>query len=209
MYSAEDRSLLVLAGAIADGSAPEVLRSQPVAAYNPDEQRLSVLVQRELDRLVNGGCDHQVLLKLYPAREQQLAGLPARQEQLAPSDGEADRQASHAAWTGVRTGAVRPERAVQIAAEALTFFGPLHAGVLTQTAVADVIVQGRRFTTAYPHINLERYDVYEAQTQAPVLGVWRARRLQNQRRETRTNRMIDIALLVLEVSQALFPRLLG
>ena len=42
-----------------------------------------------------------------------------------------------------------------------------------------------------------------------MLGAWRARRLQNQRRETRTTRMIGVALLVLEVGQAVFPRLLG
>jgi hypothetical protein len=33
--------------------------------------------------------------------------------------------------------------------------------------------------------------------------------MQNQRFATRTNRMIDVALLVLEVGHAVFPRLLG
>lgn len=216
MEMSEARGLLLLAGTMseAEGVTPEVFRSEPPAAYNRDEQRLSILVQRELDRMIVGGCNQLVLLKLYPQRDDVPTGtLPGTHhgQQLGANEAsEASRAgpALHAVWPTVDARAVRPATAMQIAAEAISFFGPLHGGVRTQVTYPDVIVQGRRFTTAYPHINLERYTVYAAQTNEPVLGAWRARRIQNQRRETRTNRMIDIALLVVEVSQAVFPRLL-
>lgn len=217
MSSFEDRGLLALEGVLGDGAAHPLLGSQPRAAYNPDEQRLSVLMQRELDRVITGGSDQLVLLKLYPRHDHLLPAADTERQPGAiegadadvQGESGADRSAVHVAWPAIDAGAVRHTTAVQLAAEALSFFGPLHGGVVAQTPYSDVIVQGRRYTTTYPHINLERYDVYDARTSAPVLGAWRARRIQNLRRETRTNRMIDVALLVLEVGQAVFPRLLG
>ncbi len=217
MSNAEECGLLTLEGALGDGTANEQLNSRPRADYNPDEQRLSVLVQRQLDHMVAGGCDQLVLLKLYPRRDQRLAAPAAaphrRDVERANEDGQREPETEHSAlqvaWPAVNARAVRHATAVQLAADAVSFFGPLHGGVVAQTPFSDVVVQGRRYTTAYPHINLERYDVYDARTSEPVLGAWRARRIQNQRRETRTNRMIDVALLVLEVGQAVFPRLLG
>ena len=218
MSGPEDRGLLVLSGTLGDGAASELLGGQPHAAYNRDEQRLSVLVQHALDRMIMGGCDQLVLLKLYPRRDHDLLlaapELPEHhtrdlQRPAGDAQTETERRALHVAWPAINASAVRHETVMQLAADALSFFGPLHGGVVTQTPLSDVVVQGRRYTTAYPHINLERYDVYDARTSEPALGAWRARRIQNQRRETRTNRMIDVALLVLEVSQAVFPRLLG
>jgi hypothetical protein len=213
METSEAHGLLLLAGTMseAEGVQPDVFRSEPPASYNRDEQRLSILVQGELDRMIMGGRNQLVLLKLYPQRDDVPAGtLPGthQSQQLQANEASTARPALQADWPTVDARAVRQATAVQIAADAISFFGSLHGGVLTQVTYPDVIVQGRRFTTAYPHINLERYNVYDAQTNEPVLGAWRARRIQNQRRETRTNRMIDIALLVLEVSQAIFPRLL-
>lgn len=180
-------SLLALAGA--DGHMGENLRVQPLAPFTPEERRLSARVDRELDELVLGGRDRLVLVKLYPRR--------------------ADGQAAGISWPGSERGAVRPAVAARIAAEALDFFGPLSGGVVVQEALDDVIVQRRRFTSAYPHITLERYDIYDARTSDPLLGAWGVRRIQNLRRETRTNRVIDVALLALEVGKSVFPRLLG
>lgn len=219
MSSSVDHGLLALEGALGDGAATnELLGSLPRAEYNRDEQRLSVLVQCELDRMIAGGCDQLVLLKLYPRGDHLLAAAnteyrPRDVEQMdggTQGDGaESERSALRVAWPVVNAGAVRHTTAVQLAADALHFFGPLHGGIVSQRPFSDVVVQKRQYTTAYPHINLERYDVYDNRTSEPVLGAWRARRIQNQRRETRTNRMIDVALLVLEVGQAVFPRLLG
>ena len=172
----ENDTLVVLAGN--GGRADHLLSTQPRAPYNADEQRLSVDIERDIDRLIQGGEDHLVLLKMYPRRAVEPAAS-----------------------------AIRPEIAERIAADALNVFGPLHGGVVTQEALDDVIVQGRRYSTAYPHINLNRYDFYDAASGEPLLGVWRASRIQNLRRETRTNRTIDVALLVLEVSKSVFPML--
>jgi hypothetical protein len=178
-------SMLMLAGG--DGAAGERLSSQPRVPYNADEQRLSVHVKREMDQLILGGRDHLVLLKLYPrAAEGSALGI-ARPE--------------------LTQGAVRREIMERIAGDALNFFGPLHGGVVTQETLDDVIMQAQWFSTTYPHINLERYDFYDAPTGEPLLGTWRASRIQNLRRETRTNRMIDLALLALEVGKFVFPTL--
>lgn len=178
-------SMLTLAGG--DGRVSEHLSSQALFPYNEDEQRLSVHVKHKIDQLILGGTDHLVLLKLLPqaADGSTLRAAPVEQ--------------SHTQ--------VRREIVERIAADALNFFGPLHGGVVTQEALDDLIMQTQRFSTTYPHINLERYDFYDAPTREPLLGAWRASRIQNLRRETRTNRMIDIALLALEVGKFVFPTL--
>ncbi len=182
----QSESMLMLAGGA--GRESDVLSVQPRIPYTPDEQRLSVLVQQEIDRLMDGRLDDLVLLKLYPLR--------------------ADGPTIRAAWFGAHAGMIRREVAMRMAADVLGFFGPLHGGLITQSPTDDLIVQESTFSTAYPHVQLERYDVYDAGTSEPLLGAWRARRIQNQRRETRTNRMIDSALLALEIGKSLFPLLL-
>jgi hypothetical protein len=166
----------------------DMLGSQPYLPYTPDEQRLSLFVQQEIDDLILGGTDQLVLLKFYPQHE---AG-PAISTRCP----------------GLNPRAVRQEMAARIATDALAFFGPLHGSVITQQTVDSLILQGRTFSTTYPHITLERYDCYDAPTGEPLLGAWRAFRIQNMRRETRTNRMIDMALLAIEVSKSVFPQLL-
>lgn len=166
----------------------ELLHGQPLVPYTPDERELSHLVRHETEQLLYGMRDNLVLLKLYPQHT--------------------DGQRLAVEWPGLESRDVRREVAERIAADALGFFGPLHGGVITQDTADGIIVQRRPYTTAYPHINLERDDFYDATTREPVLGAWRACRIQNQRRETRTNRRIDMALLVLEIGKSLFPLLL-
>lgn len=166
----------------------ELLHSQPLVPYTAGERALSSLACHETDELLHGTYDYLVLLKLYP-RDGDGVGLAVE-------------------CLGVDPQAVRPEVAEHIAANMLGFFSPLHGGVITQDAADGIIMQRRPFSTAYPHIVLERDDFYDTATREPVLGAWRAYRIQNQRRETRRNRMIDMALLALEISKSLFPRLL-
>jgi hypothetical protein len=174
----------------------ELLRSQPPADYTDDERRLSAHVEHAVDRMILGRCDDLVLLKLYPIASHTPVGV----------DGEAGTGAdgTHVALHGLYPDGVRPETAARLAAETLNFFGPLHGGILVQEYHDDILVQGRRYTCAYPHITLERYDAYDAPTSDPLLISWRARRIQNLRRETRTNRTIDVALLSLEIAKSLF-----
>lgn len=183
----QEESVLTLGNGA--GAVSELLGSPPRLPYTSDEQQLSAHVQHEIDQLILGGRRHLVLLKLYPRR----------------SDG----VVVSAMWPELDHGTVRHEVVERIAADALSFFGPLHGGVVAQEVCEgrDVILQGRQFSTTYPHINLERYDFYDTATSEPLLGVWRARRIQNMRRETRTNRMIDLALLALEVGKSVFPLL--
>ena len=172
----------------ADNTVREMLHSQPPVPYTPEERQLSVVVWCETEQLLLGGRDNLVLLKLYP-RQGDGSGLAVE-------------------WSDFDPRAIRREMAERIAADALNFFRPLRGGVITQQSADGIIVQRRPFSTAYPHINLERDDFYDATTREPALSAWRAYRIQNQRRETRTNRMIDMALLALEISKSFFPMLL-
>lgn len=181
----QSESLLTLAGSYE--TPGDHLRIEPRVPYTPAERRLSERVDRAVDGLRLGGRDHLVLVKLYPRRADRATGDEP----------------------GPERDVVRPEVAARIAAEALDFFGPLRGGVVVQEALDDVITQRRRFSTAYPHISLERYDLYDASTGDPLLGAWRLYRIQNLRRETLTNRVIDVALLVLEVGKSVFPKLLS
>ena len=166
----------------------DMLGSQPCLPYTTDEQRLSLFIQHEVNDLILGGRNQLVLLKFYPQHEAGPA-ISTRCPGLDPK-------------------AVRQEMAARIATDALAFFGPLHGGVITQQTIEAVILQERAFSTTYPHITLERYDCYDAASGEPLLGAWRACRIQNLRRETRTNRVIDLALLTIEVSKSVFPLLL-
>lgn len=182
----QNESLLQLIGG--NHHVGDLMKVQPRLFYTHDEQQLNLFIQRELDRLLVGGTNQLLLLKLYPMG--------------------ADGSAVSGDWPGITRSGVRWEIAEQIAADALNFFGPLHGGVTTQEVIQEIILQERKFTTAYPHIILERYECYDDHTSEPLLGAWRACRIQNQRRETQTNRLIDIALLGLEVSKSVFPLLL-
>lgn len=187
-----DERIPVRTGDVADAgpvrSIRELLRGQPLVSYTPDERELGTIMRRETEQLLLGMQDYLVLLKLHP-RDGDGLGLAVE-------------------CLGVSSHTIRPEVAESIASDALAFFGPLHGGVITQESGDGIIVQRRPYTTAYPHINLERDDFYDATTREPVLGAWRAYRIQNQRRETRTNRRIDMALLALEIGKSLFPLLL-
>lgn len=181
-----DEHTFTLMGLASDRDGP--LGSPPFLEYTEEERRLSVRVQRELNELLGGVMDHLVLLKLYARRDDESGFAVAPQAQV---------------------GAVRREVVQRLATDAITFFGPLHGGITAQEVVDEVVIQRQGFSTAYPHIRLDRYDVYDPETKEPLLGAWRASRIQNQRRETRTNRLIDIALLALEVSKSVFPDFLG
>lgn len=182
-------SLLVLPIADGNGPADGHLAQQPLVSYNHQERWLSAHVEREIDCLILGRRAGLILLRLYPR------------------DGDPD--SSAVALHGHSASEVRPEMAARMASDALNFFGPLHGGIVVQEDHDDVILQGRRFTTAYPHIHLERLDAYDAATSDPILVSWRAHRIQNLRRETRTNRMIDITLLALEIGKSFLPRLIS
>jgi len=179
-------SLLMLTGHGVD----DISASQPRLPYNTHEQQLSRLIQHEIDHLLIGRHDDIVLLKLYPRRGD-------------------DGPTLRSIWNGEDAAAIRGHVAARMAADTLAFFGPLHGGIITQEQRDDLIVQARTFSTVYPHIRLERYDVYDSISSEPLVGSWRAQRIQNQRRETQTNRMVDLALLALEISKSLFPLLRG
>lgn len=156
---------------------------RPRLSYNEAEQRLSAHVQDCVEKLVDGKGDDLQLMKLYPQRNEQMSLCTEM----------------------VRDEKVHNEILVQLAEGTLNYFGNTYGGVIAQRLENNIIIQSQRFSTMYPHINLVRYDFYDQASEDPLLSTWFARRIQNQLRETKKNRTLDTALLVLEVAKSLFP----
>jgi hypothetical protein len=72
-------------------------------------------------------------------------------------------------------------------------------GPVFQREEADMLVETQPFATKYPHIIIERLDAFSRDGRKPLFTEWRLRRTQNQRMETRINRWLDAANLVLSL----------
>ncbi len=62
-----------------------------------------------------------------------------------------------------------------------------------------VVVEPQDYPTRFPHIVIERTDAYDVESGDPIWSGWSIHRLQNQRRNTQINRMLDAMLLGLEI----------
>jgi len=151
------------------------------AEYNAAEGRLSELLQLRLLELLEGHRDRLELLRKYHREPDRLgliptpAGLAREQLRLPVVEG--------LVWA------------------VLDFVrGDGDGGPIAQTVAADgEVVELQTFPTRYPHILIERTDRYQREDPEPVETSWRLRRVQNQRRQTEINRVLDAANLALEL----------
>src|SRR5262249_25075880 len=102
--------------------------------------------------------------------------------------------------------ALRIEQIERMATDVLVFLsarGP--GGPVGQQVEADGRLQEvRKYPTRFPHIIIERTDVYGlADREVPEQIHWHARRVQNHRRNLRLNNMLDVAGLGFEVARML------
>src|SRR5262249_33277985 len=73
-------------------------------------------------------------------------------------------------------------------------------GPIAQALAPDGgVVQSQTFYTWLPHIVIERTDGYPADAPDPVEITWCLKRIQNQRAETRFNRLLDAANLAVDL----------
>ena len=153
------------------------------ARYTPAEQQFSALLQKRLDELLRGERNGLMLLRKYPDEPDRLGVM------TTPS--------------GVDARDLRIPIVERMIRHALLFLhADPHGGPTSQRGDRDGrLVETQKFTTKFPHIVIERTDVYDAATIRPLYIQWLARRLQNQRAATRINRMLDAANLSLDVAK--------
>ena len=144
------------------------------------EQRFSAALQKRLDELLRGERNTLMLLRKYP-HEPKRIGVMA-----APSVDP----------TKLRVRVV--ERMIR---DALLFLhADAHGGPCSQTPDGHGgLVEIRKYTTKFPHIVIERIDVFDAETGDTRHIQWCAMRLQNQRAATRINRILDATNLGIDV----------
>jgi hypothetical protein len=159
---------------------PALLAVHRPVRYREAEQRFSTALQRRLDELLRGERNRLMLLRKYPAEPHRIGVMNTR---------------------GVDPAELRVRIVERLIRDALLF---LHAdargGPCSQTHDGDgTLIETRKFTTWFPHIVIERIDVFDEQSGEPQHIQWSAMRMQNQRAATRINRMLDAANLGLDV----------
>jgi hypothetical protein len=150
------------------------------ADYTPAEQSFSELLLRQLHEVLEGKRDRLPLLRKYP-------GEPDRIGVIATPQANGDRP--------------RPDIAEHLTWAAIDFVRSRALGgpISQRTADDGSILETQDFPTKFPHIVIERVDCYEAGNTQPTDITWSLRRLQNQRTQTRINRVLDVANLLIEV----------
>ena len=159
---------------------PALLAVHRPVRYREDEQRFSTALQRRLDELLRGERNRLMLLRKYPAEPHRLGVLNTR---------------------GVDTTRLRVRIVERLIRDALLFLhADPHGGPCAQVHDGEGgLVETRKFTTKFPHIVIERIDVFDEETSETRHIQWSAVRMQNQRAATRINRMLDAANLGLDV----------
>ena len=159
---------------------PALLAVHRPVRYREAEQRFSTALQRRLDELLRGERNRLMLLRKYPAEPHRIGVMNT---------------------VGVDTSKLRVRIVERLIRDALLFLhADPHGGPCAQLHDgAGGLVETRKFTTKFPHIVIERIDVFDDQTGETRHIQWSAMRMQNQRAATRINRMLDAANLGLDV----------
>ena len=168
------------------GTAREDLLGTPARReYNRHEQQFSVVLRRRLDEILQGERNQLYLLRAYPQSPARLGVMPTPQ--------------------GIARAALRVPVVRRMLEETLLF---LHAGspggpVAQHTTPDGRLVEWRTFPTKYPHIVIEREDLFGADA-ACEQTTWYVCRVQNQRAQTQINRLFDMVNLGVEVVGLVF-----
>jgi hypothetical protein len=155
------------------------------AHYNEAERRYSILLYRRIEELLKGQRNSLLVLRRYPNESSRLGVMST------PVD--LDRSA------------LRIPIVEKMAMDALVFLSEHSTGgpVAQESGEDGRVVETRKFPTKFPHIIIERVDVFRDGAQRPESIEWSARRVQNQRTSTRINRMLDAANLGVDLVKLL------
>jgi hypothetical protein len=159
---------------------PALLAVHRPVRYKPAEQRFSTTLQQRLDELLRGERNALMLLRKYPDQAHRIGVMNT--PGINPSD-------------------LRVRVVERLIRDALLFLhADPHGGPCAQTHDGNGgLVEIRKYTTKFPHIVIERVDVFDEETGDTRHIQWSARRVQNARAAMRINRMLDAANLGLDV----------
>ena len=159
---------------------PTLLAVHRPTRYTEAEQRFSAALQKRLDELLSGERNTLMLLRKYPHEPHRVGVM---------------------ATVAVDPGQLRIRVVDRLIRDALLFLhADPHGGPPAQTDDGDGrLVEIRKYTTKFPHIVIERVDVFDAETGDTRHIQWCATRVQNQRAATRVNRILDATNLGIDV----------
>jgi hypothetical protein len=155
-------------------------------AYNPTEQAYSMLLYKRIEQLLKGMRNDLLILRKYPDEPGRLGTMPTP--------------------TTLDRVALRLDRVERMATDVLVFLSARGPGgpIGQQTDADGRMFEIRKYPTRFPHIIIERLDMYgDAERELPEYIQWQARRVQNQRRNMRINQMLDVASLGIEAAKIL------
>ena len=159
---------------------PTLLAVHRPARYTDAEQRFSTALQKRLDELLRGERNTLMLLRKYPQEPKRIGVMST---------------------AAVDPSQLRIRVVDRLIRDALLFLhADPHGGPPSQTQDGNGgLVEVRKYTTKFPHIVIERVDVFEAESGETRHIQWCATRLQNQRAATRINRILDATNLGVDV----------
>ncbi|MFN8632710.1 MAG: hypothetical protein U0893_02560 [Chloroflexota bacterium] len=159
---------------------PALLAVHRPVRYRESERRFSESLQRRLDELLRGERNRLMLLRKYPAEPHRIGVMNA---------------------AGVDISTLRVRIVERLIRDALLFLhADPHGGPCAQVHDgAGGLIETRKYTTKFPHIVIERIDLFDEESGETRHIEWSAMRMQNQRAATRINRMLDAANLGLDV----------
>ena len=163
-----------------------LLGLRAASAYNATEQQYSMLLYKRIEQLLRGQRNDLLILRKYPHEPQRLGAMP--------TPNSLDRSA------------LRIDRVERMSTDVLVFLStPGPGGPVGQSLDQDGrLSEIRTYPTRFPHIIIERVDVYGDTGHAlPEFIQWFARRVQNSRRNLRLNNMLDAASLGFDVVKLL------
>ncbi len=170
--------------AVARVYTDDLLGDNPLPDFNPDEQRYSVHVRATLLRMLRGELDTLDLMCKYHQEPGRLGAVPLP-ETVNPKK-------------------LRLDRVEEILSRSIRF---LHDGsdggpiAQVEDAGNGIIQQVQDFPTRFPHIVIERTDTYDKDSSKPRQSIWCVHRVQNQRRNVRLNRVLDVMNLGVAILQ--------
>ncbi len=159
---------------------PSLLAVHRPTRYTEAEQRFSTALQKRLDELLRGERNTLMLLRKYPQEPNRVGVM---------------------ATAAVDPGQLRIRVVDRLIRDALLFLhADPHGGPPSQMDDGDGgLVETRKYTTKFPHIVIERVDLFDAETGDTRHIQWCATRVQNQRAATRVNRILDATNLSIDV----------
>src|SRR5882724_94367 len=141
---------------------PALLAVHRPVRYSPAEQQFSSALQQRLDELLRGERNSLMLLRKYPGQPHRIGIMNT---------------------PGVDPSALRVRIVERLIRDALLFLhADPHGGPCAQSHNGDgSLVEMRKYTTKFPHIVIERIDVFDPATGDTRHIQWVAMRVQNQR----------------------------